>query len=265
MDDLFISCPCCQKITQVVAIEYNRPEKEFMIYLADHTCGRRNNKLNRVRLMEVPEIFLNCPQCNERIIIGRSFLFEPVFMGDEVREIKFTFKCTSKVCRYDQYRDRGFPVRSFVNFWEGDEEMKNNDHVLNYFRRHLGYNDELMKIFREDPESVDLISRISALMEMKCFAEVVDSNMCSSRHKIGDKFYFDGTGSLITDLCPDRVCIFALSTLSKLIFSSNELFFAAYDPSKMRYRRFGCSDLSDHCGGRGNIVMEIHVEDRPGG
>jgi len=31
---------------------------------------------------------------------------------------------------------------------------------------------------------------------------VVDSKGCNSQHKVGDKFYFDGAGNLLTKLSP---------------------------------------------------------------
>ncbi|MEE9400694.1 MAG: hypothetical protein V3V32_01600 [Dehalococcoidia bacterium] len=46
------------------------------------------------------------------------------------------------------------------------------------------------------------------------------------------------------------------------IFASNELFYAGVDPNEMRFKRAGCFDVGVRCGGWGNIVMEIRVEDR---
>ena len=79
---------------------------------------------------------------------------------------------------------------------------------------------------------------------------------------IGDKFYFDGAGNLITSLCPKRICIYALSTVERLIFASNELFYAGVDPNEMRFKRAGCLDVRVRCGGWGRIVLELRVEER---
>ena len=80
--------------------------------------------------------------------------------------------------------------------------------------------------------------------------------------KKGDKFYFDGSGNLITKLNPKRICVYALSTVAPLIFTANELFYAGADPNEMRFNRTGCFDVGVRCGGWGRVVMEVRLEDR---
>ncbi|MFQ6052330.1 MAG: hypothetical protein ACE5K4_11660 [Candidatus Hydrothermarchaeota archaeon] len=140
--------------------------------------------------------------------------------------------------------------------------MKVDESVWNFFQKHLGYTDEEMKKFRENPRNEDVLSKGPALMNKTIVVGVVESHGCNSQHKVGDKFYFDGAGNLITKLCPKRVCIYALTSVAPLIFTSNELFYAGVDPNKMRFKRVGCFDVGVQCGGWGHIVMEIRVEDR---
>ncbi|TET16297.1 MAG: hypothetical protein E3J81_03600 [Dehalococcoidia bacterium] len=140
--------------------------------------------------------------------------------------------------------------------------MKVDESVWDFFQKHVGYTDEEMKEFRENPRNEDVLSKGRALMNKTIVVEVVKSHGCNSQHKEGDKFYFDGAGNLITKLCPKRVCIYALSALHFLVFASNELFYAGVDPNEMRFKRAGCFDVGVKCGGWGNIVMEIRVEDR---
>ena len=140
--------------------------------------------------------------------------------------------------------------------------MKVDESVWDFFQKHVGYTDEEMKEFRENPRNEDVLSKGRALMNKTIVVEVVKSHGCNSQHKEGDKFYFDGAGNLITKLCPKRVCIYALSSVTMGIFASNELFYAGVDPNEMRFKRFGCFDVGVKCGSWGNIVMEIRVEDR---
>ena len=140
--------------------------------------------------------------------------------------------------------------------------MKVDESVWDFFQKHVGYTDEEMKEFRENPRNEDVLSKGRALMNKTIVVEVVKSHGCNSQHKEGDKFYFDGAGNLITKLCPKRVCIYALSAVHFLVFASNELFYAGVDPNDMRFKRAGCFDVGVKCGGWGNIVMEIRVEDR---
>jgi uncharacterized repeat protein (TIGR04076 family) len=129
-------------------------------------------------------------------------------------------------------------------------------------QQHLGYNDEEMKKYRENPRNEDVLSKAPALMNKTIVIKVLESNGCNSQHKVGDKFYFDGAGNLLTKLCPQRICIYALSSIASLIFTSNELLYAGVDPNEMRFKRAGCFDVGVQCGGWGHIVMELSVEDR---
>jgi uncharacterized repeat protein (TIGR04076 family) len=90
----------------------------------------------------------------------------------------------------------------------------------------------------------------------------VESKGCNSQHKVGDKFYFDGAGNLITKMNPEKICIYALNSMASPIFVANELFYAGVDPNEMRFKRASCFDVGVQCGGWGQIVMEIRVEDR---
>jgi len=140
--------------------------------------------------------------------------------------------------------------------------MKLDEKTWKTFQEHLGYNDDEMKLFRENPRNEDVLAKAPALMNKTIIAKVVKSHGCNSQHKVGEKFYFDGAGNLLTKLCPQRICIYALSSIASLIFTSNELFYAGIDPNEMRFKRAGCFDVGVQCGGWGHIVMELSVEDR---
>jgi len=140
--------------------------------------------------------------------------------------------------------------------------MKIDERTWKAFQQHLSYNDEEMKSFRENPRNEDVLTKSPGLMNKTIVIKVVESHGCNSQHKVGDKFFFDGAGNLLTHLCPKRICIYALSSVAQLIFASNELFYAGIDPNEMRFRRTGCFDVGVQCGGWGHIVMEIGVEDR---
>lgn len=142
--------------------------------------------------------------------------------------------------------------------------MKMTEESWKVIKKHLGYSDEEMKKFREDPRNEDVLSKAPVLMNKTIIAEVVESHGCNSQHKVGDRFYFDGAGNLLTKLCPKRICYYALNSIGGLIFAANELFYAGIDPNEMRFRRAGCFDVGVQCGGWGRIVMELKVEDRKG-
>ena len=128
--------------------------------------------------------------------------------------------------------------------------MKISEDTWKYVQKHLGYTDEEMKKFREDPRNEDALSKTDTMLNKTIIAEVIESHGCDSQHKVGDKFYFDGRGiSLLTKLCPSRICIFALHAVALSMPALSELFYAGIDPNEMRFKRFGCPDVGIRCGG----------------
>ncbi len=140
--------------------------------------------------------------------------------------------------------------------------MKLDEKIWKNFQQHVGYTDEEMKRFRENPRNEDVLAKAASLMNKTIVAKVVESRGCNSQHKVGDKLYFDGAGNLLTQLAPKKICIYALNAVGQLIFSSNELFYAGIDPNEMRFKRAGCFDVGVQCGGWGHIVLELSIEDR---
>lgn len=126
----------------------------------------------------------------------------------------------------------------------------------------LGYNDDEMKKFRDNPRNEDILSRVPELINKTIIAEVVESRGCNSQHKVGDTLYFDSAGNLLTALCPKRICVYALNAVVPQIFTATEFLYAGADPNKMRFKRAACFDVGIECGGWGRVVIEIRVEDR---
>ncbi len=129
-------------------------------------------------------------------------------------------------------------------------------------QRRLGYTDEEMELFRANPRNAEVLSMAPILMGKTIVAEVVESHGCNTRHKVGERFYFDGAGNLLTGRCPKKICVHALSAVATPIFAANELLYAGVDPNEMRFNRVGCGDVGLQCGGWGRVVMEVRVEDR---
>jgi uncharacterized repeat protein (TIGR04076 family) len=131
-----------------------------------------------------------------------------------------------------------------------------------FMQKQLRYTDEEMALFRSNPRNEDVLSKAPDLLNKTIVIEVVESSGCNSQHAVGDKFYFDGAGNLLTKRCPKKVCIYALNAASTMIFTANELFYAGVDPNEMRFKRAACFDVGVQCGGWGRIVLELHFVDR---
>ena len=128
-----------------------------------------------------------------------------------------------------------------------------------FIKKQLGFTDEEMKKFRENPRNEDILNKAPELLKKTIVVEVIDSHGCNSQHKVGDKLYFDAVGNLLTKKCPKKICIHALNAITPQIFTVNELLCAGVDPNEMRFKRAACFDVGLECGGWGRIVMEIRV------
>ena len=126
-------------------------------------------------------------------------------------------------------------------------------------KNHLGYDNEQMKHFKNNPKNANLLSKAPLLKSKTIVAEVLDSHGCNSEHKVGDKFYFDGFGNLLTNKSPKKICIYALNAIVPQIFAVTELLLADVDPNEMRFNRAACFDVGVQCGGFGRIVFDIKV------
>jgi uncharacterized repeat protein (TIGR04076 family) len=140
--------------------------------------------------------------------------------------------------------------------------MAVDEHVWKITQKRLGYTDDEMEIFRQNPRNEDVLIKSVALMSKTIILEVVESHGCNSRYKVGDKFYFDGVGNLLTKRCPQKVCAYSLNSALMMVFAANEMLFAGVDPNKIRFNRASCFDVGLQCGGWGRVVLELSVEDR---
>ena len=134
--------------------------------------------------------------------------------------------------------------------------------VWKFYQDLLGYTDEELEKFKKIPNVEKVILKAPALMNRTIVFEVVAAHGCASQHKVGDKFYFDGAGNLLSKLNPKRICISALTAMAPLISAVNELFYAGVDSNEMKFKRTACHDVGLQCEGWGNVVFEISVEER---
>ena len=136
--------------------------------------------------------------------------------------------------------------------------------MLGALQERLGYSDQEMEQFLAVPRNQEVLARSPELMRKTLKAQVVQSHGCNSGHREGDCFYFDGAGNLLTKKGPSRICVFALQAITPLIFAATELVYAGADPSRLRFNRTSCFDVGLACGGWGQIILELQVEERKG-
>lgn len=139
-----------------------------------------------------------------------------------------------------------------------------DERLWKIIQKRLGYTDEEMEEFKKNPRNTEVLSKGETLAKIRFRISVVDAHGCNSRHEKGDVFYLDGHGNLLKASNPDKICIFALSSLSTLVFTAHELIYAGKDPNQMRFNRVNCADVGLNCGGWGRIVLQLDMEEKSG-
>ncbi len=134
--------------------------------------------------------------------------------------------------------------------------------VLHLIQKRLGYNNEEFALFKNNPRNIELIARYKEFSKKLIVLKVVESKGCNSNHNVGDKFYFDHVGNILTDLCPSKICAYSLNSALMMVFAANEMIFAGMDPNNIRFNRASCFDVGIECGGVGRIVLELSIEDK---
>ena len=142
--------------------------------------------------------------------------------------------------------------------------MEINENVWAFFQAALGYDDEEMAEFRQNPKSRKLITRAGAIAQTTFTAEVVEAHGCFSGHKPGQRIILDGAGNLLPEHCPPRLCVYLLNNLGALVFAAQELIYAGADPKEMMFNRCACIDVGRVCGGLGRVVLELRADSGAG-
>lgn len=137
-----------------------------------------------------------------------------------------------------------------------------DDRAFKIIGKRFGYNQDELETFKKSEKNRDLICRAKEFNNKLFILEVVESKGCNSNHKVGDKFYFDYAGNILTKMCPPKICGYSLNSAMMMIFTANEMLFAGVDPNVIRFKRASCFDVGIECGGWGRIVLELKVEER---
>jgi len=140
--------------------------------------------------------------------------------------------------------------------------MEFDENAIGFLKEMLGYSDDEMEEFVADTRNKLVLTKMAELANKTIVAEFVESHGCYIGHRKGDRLFFDGGGNLITGKAPRRVCPFAITALTPLLFAVQELAYAGADPGELLFNRAGCPDVGLNCGGWGHVVMELTVEDR---
>jgi len=133
------------------------------------------------------------------------------------------------------------------------------EQVWELMRAHLGYSDEELELFRDDPRNARVLRTAPDMRQKTIVFEVVESRGCNSGHVAGTRFFYTGDGNLVTKMAPPRVCAYILPVMTQAIFAMQELWYAGVEPNSMCFRRAGCFDVGVQCGGWGHVIVEARL------
>jgi uncharacterized repeat protein (TIGR04076 family) len=137
------------------------------------------------------------------------------------------------------------------------------EEIWRRFQKHMGYTDQEMEIFRSDPQKVRMVTQTPDFVKCRVIAEVIESHGCHARHRVGDRFVMTAGGQLISDECPQRMCMFALGPVSSMLPVIYERLITKSDPDFERFNIVQCTDVGLDKGGWGKILMKVYVEKIP--
>jgi uncharacterized repeat protein (TIGR04076 family) len=134
------------------------------------------------------------------------------------------------------------------------------EEIWRRFQKHMGYTDQEMAVFRSDPEKVKMVTERPEFVKCRVIAEVIESQGCHAKHRVGDRFVMTAGGQLVTEECPKRMCMFALGPIANMLPAIYERLIGRSDPDFKRYHIVQCTDVGIDKGGWGKVLMKVYVE-----
>jgi len=132
--------------------------------------------------------------------------------------------------------------------------------IYRRLQEHMEFTDEEMELFKSDPYKVKMVTETPEFIKCRVVAEVIESQGCHTKHKVGDKFVLTPGGSILTDQCPKEICVHAMTAVGRIIPVISERLVSKSDPNFEMTNIVQCSDIGLDKGGWGKILMKIYVE-----
>ncbi len=142
-----------------------------------------------------------------------------------------------------------------------DADPRVSEGVWKLMQHRLGYTDEELEKFKNDPRNEKIMARAAELLNKTVMFEVVESRGCNIEHKVGDQFPFSAEGYMLAHKGPKRVCPYLMPAFARLMWLIQERIYEGLDP-KPFFHRAHCDDVGLGCGGWGQVLIEPKIVDR---
>jgi uncharacterized repeat protein (TIGR04076 family) len=136
--------------------------------------------------------------------------------------------------------------------------------ALKRFGTRVGYAPAEIELFQEGDPRLRLMQRLAeAAPKYSIVAEVVEAKNCNSGYQMGDRFVLDVEGNLIGNLCPKRMCVYAVAQLIVPVALINERLSEGLEPNQFHFMKFvRCPDTGVECAGYGRVQFVVKVVPR---
>jgi len=140
--------------------------------------------------------------------------------------------------------------------------MKPNipDEVWQYLQNTMNYTDDEMQVFKQQPRTGQIVSRLEALIKVPVVFEVVESHGCIAGHQKGDAYLFPNGGAMDTKNSSPLLCPFLMPPMSRIMWILQERVWEGLSPLPL-FATGQCDDVGLHCNGWGKVIIEAKIMD----
>lgn len=133
-----------------------------------------------------------------------------------------------------------------------DEEFKKK--VIDVF----GYTEKEAESLSEKQQNI--IKGGPSRRAYKVIMEVVKSENCGYKPKVGDRYVMNGSGMLIPEECTFPLCLWALAPILPISYVIFDRLSQGLDPNGHLYDHMKCTDTGVGCGGIGEVAFKVYCE-----
>ena len=122
----------------------------------------------------------------------------------------------------------------------------------------VGISDEELDQLK--PHVVESLDNVGALLEYRIVAEVVESENCTARYKVGDRMVFNGTFLNTVESTTEHYCMDAIPPIHIAMRAMIAAILNDDDPNKYFFNHVQCLDTGALHGGFGRVLFRVHAE-----
>ncbi len=126
----------------------------------------------------------------------------------------------------------------------------------------LGFTDEELRLFRNLPTNHKMLTTkaMTNIVNTNVVFEVVASRACNTRHKVGEKIYFNAERGMLAHKGPEYICPFLMPVMTRVMHMIQDRIWEGLDdPLPSVVRIGGCDDIGVECGGVGKVLLEVKI------